>query len=169
VYVVDISERLPRKLVSNLPDMLVPSWSHDGKWIYFQSNGKIFRCRAAGGDAVQLSTNSGATTQKVIEPAYLFPSESNDGKTLYFADQKPSIRMISLQTPGAESVLEGMPAPANESLWTVVPKGIYFVPAAVPKSLRFFDFATREVRPAFEVSKRFEQILSVSPDGRWIL
>ena len=162
VYVVDIAERLPRKLVSNLPDMLVPSWSHDGKWIYFQSNDKIFRCPAAGGDAVQLSASSGA---------HFFPRESYDGETLYFANQlqRPSIRMISLKRPGAESVLGSMPALDNPSLWTVVPEGIYFVPAAAPKSLRYFDFATRQVRPVFEVSKRFEQILSVSPDGRWIL
>src|SRR5262249_40981255 len=59
VYVVDIAEGLPRKLVSNLPDMLVPSWSHDGKWVYFQSNDRVFRCPASGGAALALSPKSG--------------------------------------------------------------------------------------------------------------
>ncbi len=160
VYVVDIAERLPRKVISNLSDMLVPSWSHDGKWIYFQSNDKIFRCPAAGGDAVQLSANSG-----------YFPWESSDGKTLYFVDQlqRPSIRMLSLQTTGAESVVRGMPRLADPSLWTVVPNGTYFAPADAPKSIRYFDFATRQVRPVFEVGKSFDDTLSVSPGGRWIL
>jgi hypothetical protein len=43
------------------------------------------------------------------------------------------------------------------------------VPADAPKSLRYFDFATRKVRPVFEVSKFFDDTLSVSPDGHWIL
>ena len=161
LYVIDISERLPRKLVSNLPDMAKSSWSHDGKWIYFQSKGKIFRCPATGGDAVLLSA----------KPGY-FPWEASDGKTLYFADQSDgpsSIRMVSLQTPEAESVVPGMPAVSDASEWTVAPQGIYFAPADAPKSLRYFDFATRKVRLVFEVSKFFDDTLSVSPDGRWIL
>jgi len=160
VYVVDIGERLPRKLVSNLPDMLVPSWSHDGRWVYFQSNDRVFRCPATGGDAVALSAKFG-----------YFPWESYDGRTLYFADQpdRPSIRAASFQTPVAESVLRGMPAVSDAGLWTVVPHGIYFVPADAPKSVQYFDFATRQVRPAFEVSKFFDDTMSVSPDGRWIL
>jgi Tol biopolymer transport system component/DNA-binding winged helix-turn-helix (wHTH) protein len=161
LYVIDISERLPRKLVSNLPDMAKSSWSHDGKWIYFQSKGKVFRCPATGGDAVLLSA----------KPGY-FPWEAYDGKTLYLVDQPggpSSIRMVSLQTPGVESVLPGMPAVSDASEWTVVHQGIYFVPADAPKSLRYFDFATRKVRPVFEVSKFFDDTLSVSPDGHWIL
>ena len=47
--------------------------------------------------------------------------------------------------------------------------GIYFVPAEAPRSLRYFDFATRQIRPIFEVDKDFGSGLSVSPDGRWIL
>src|SRR5262249_14962301 len=157
VYVIDIAERLPRKLASNRPDMAVPSWSHDGKWIYFQSSDKIFRCPVSGGNAVAFSAKSG-----------YFPWESYDGRTLYFADppRKSTIRMVSLQTPGAESVLAGMPAVFDVGLWTVVPQGIYFVPDDAPKSIRYFDFATRQVKPVFEVGKLFDDTLSVSPDGR---
>ena len=54
-------------------------------------------------------------------------------------------------------------------LWTLSREGIYFVPADAPRSLRYFDFATRQIRPIFEVDKDFSSGLSVSPDGRWIL
>jgi len=161
LFVVDIAERLPRKLVSNLPDMAKPSWSHDGKWVYFQSKERIFRCPATGGDAILLSA----------ERSY-FPWESYDGKTLYFADQDDgpsSIKMVSLQTPGVASVLPGMPTVKDGSEWTVTPQGIYIVPADSRKSVRYFDFATAQVRPVFEASKFSDDTLSVSPDGRWIL
>ena len=62
-----------------------------------------------------------------------------------------------------------MPAVLDPSLWTVVPGGIYFVPADMPKSIRYFDFATRRVRRISEVEKDFDDSLSVSPDGRWLL
>ncbi len=166
VYIVDISERLPRRVVSNLTNMSVPSWSHDRRWLYIQSAAthtdveRIFRCPATGGDTVPLFAAS-----------RFYPWESYDGETRYFADQpeKASIHMAPLQPAGTESALRGMPAVLDASEWTVVPRGIYFVPADAPKSVRYFDFATKQVRQIFEVDKDFEDSLSVSPDGRWIL
>jgi Tol biopolymer transport system component/DNA-binding winged helix-turn-helix (wHTH) protein len=166
VYIVDISERKPRRVVTNLPYMSTPSWSHDGRWLYVQSTAahtdveRIFRCPAAGGDAVALSA----------KPSY-FPWESYDGKTLYFADpsEKSSIHMVPLQPAGSESPLRGMPVVLDASEWTVVPRGIYFAPADARKSLCFFDFATKQVRRVFEVDNSFQDSLSVSPDERWIL
>jgi hypothetical protein len=55
------------------------------------------------------------------------------------------------------------------ALWTLSPGGIYFVPADAPRSLRYFDFATKEVRNVFEVDNDFGSGLSLSPDGRWIM
>jgi Tol biopolymer transport system component/DNA-binding winged helix-turn-helix (wHTH) protein len=164
VYIVDISERLPRRVVTNLPYMSTPSWSHDGRWLYFQSTAahtdveRIFRCPASGGEAVALSAESSS-----------FPWESYDGETLYFVDHFGSIHMVSLQPAGTASVLRGMPGVFDASEWTVVPRGIYFVPADSPKSIRYFDFATKQVRQIFEVDKDFDDSLSVSPDGHWIL
>jgi hypothetical protein len=62
-----------------------------------------------------------------------------------------------------------MPELNGPTLWTVVPGGIYFVPADAPKSVRYFDFATKKVRQIFEAGKYFSNGLSVTPDGRWIL
>jgi Tol biopolymer transport system component/DNA-binding winged helix-turn-helix (wHTH) protein len=166
VYIVDISERMPRGVVTNLPYMSTPSWSHDGRWLYFQSTAahadveRIFRCPATGGDAVALSAASGS-----------YAWESYDGETLYFANlgEKRTVYMVSPQPGGTESLLRGMPALLDSSLWTIVPRGIYFVPADTPKSVRYFDFATKQVRQIFAVDKNFDDTLSVSPDGRWIL
>ena len=166
VYIVDISERLPRRVVTNLPNMSKPSWSHDGRWLYFQSSAtptegsRIFRCPVSGGNAVALSAKSGYS-----------PWESYDGETLYFtnSDNGSIVQMLPLQVPGKESPLQGMPVVFDASEWTVVPRGIYFVPASAPKSVWYFDFASKQVRPIFAVDKYFDDSLSVSPDGRWIL
>jgi hypothetical protein len=62
-----------------------------------------------------------------------------------------------------------LPRVSNAGVCAVSPGGIYFVPAEAPRSLRYFDLATRQVLPIFEVDKFFGSGLSVSPDGRWIL
>jgi Tol biopolymer transport system component len=165
VYIVDISERMPRKVVCNLSDMATPSWSHDGKWLYLMARTehapetRIFRCSASGGDGFELSANPGS-----------FPSESYEEGTLYFLNRKSgALDMISLKPPGPESVLIGMPTVSDQTMWTVVSEGIYFEPADSSQSIRYFDFASKQVRQIFRADKDFNAGLSVSPDGRWML
>ena len=65
--------------------------------------------------------------------------------------------------------MDGLPRLINDEAWTLTSGGIYFVPAESPRSVRYFDFATKQIRPVFDVDKDFNCGLSVSPDGRWIL
>jgi len=168
IYIVDISERVPRKLITNIFEAEMPSWSHDGKWIYFMSRGtdgqKIYRCPATGGHAVLL-TALPSTEQG------LYPLESFDGETVYFAGSESNTLLyaVSLRNPGTKVALEEMPTIARATFWTIVPGGIYFVAADAPKSIRYFDFHTKHVRQIFELDKRPWHGLSVSPDGHWIL
>jgi Tol biopolymer transport system component len=166
IYVADVAERKPRKLVTNISDLLRPHWSRDGKWIYFKSQepGRmgVYRCPASGGDAIALSQDTDGVS----------PQESFDGKTVYFASRfsKPMLKKVSLLAlPGTASEVGGLPLVSHAGLWAISPGGIYFVPAEAPRSLRYFDFATRQVRPIFDSDKYFGSGLSVSPDGRWII
>jgi Tol biopolymer transport system component/DNA-binding winged helix-turn-helix (wHTH) protein len=168
IYVADMSERIPRKLVTNVSSAIRPSWSRDGKWIYFLSleNGRFgpYRCPAGGGEAIALSSNI-HEGEKVLE--------SFDGRKAYFATPaglNAQLREVSLDAqPGvATDAIQGTIV-KDYSTWTLVPGGIYFVPATAPKSMRYFDFATKQMRTVFESDKDFEGGLSISPDGRWIL
>jgi len=60
-----------------------------------------------------------------------------------------------------------MPAVLDPSQWTVVPGGIYFVPVDAPKSIRYFDFGSKQVRQIFEVVKDFQD--SLFSVARWAL
>jgi len=65
-----------------------------------------------------------------------------------------------------------MPLLNDANLWTLVPGGIYFVPADAPHSIDYFDLSTGQVRWVTDVNRDFRSVnggLSVSPDQRWIL
>ena len=167
VYVVDIAELIPRKLLTNISGMFQPSWSHDGKWIYFLAGSiaapRIFRSASNGGTASMLSS----------EPAFSV-HESFDGETLYFVDGWTDTRLykVSANRISPASPVKGMPLLKDAALWTVAPGGIYFVPAAAPRSIDYFDFSTQQVRRITDADRDLSPMnggLSVSPDGRWIL
>ena len=166
IFVADVAERKPKKLVTNISNITRPNWSRDGKWIYFSSlepgRTGVYRCPAFGGDAGLLSKGT----------VVINPRESFDGKTVYFASNhdKSTLKQVALPArPDTESKVDGMPRIRAAELWTLSRAGIYFVPDEAPRSLRYFDFATRQVRPIFEVDKDFSSGLSVSPDGRWLI
>jgi Tol biopolymer transport system component len=168
IWVADVAERKPIKLVTNILNVVRPSWSRDGKWIYFSSHEPgqqgVYRCPVSGGDASQLS--------KDIHPAS--PRESFDGKEVYFASDEENgiatLKKVALSgQPGTESEIDPS-LRVNASLsWLLSSSGIYFVPAESPRSIRFFEFASRRVRTIFESDHVLRTGFSISPDGRWIL
>jgi Tol biopolymer transport system component/DNA-binding winged helix-turn-helix (wHTH) protein len=166
IYVADVHERKPRKLITNVSDFIRPHWSRDGKWIYFKSDepGRmgIYRCPATGGDAVALSRDVDGFN----------PRESLDGKTVYFVSHEEKSTMKNVALPpglGTEAEVDGLPLLSEAGLWALSPGGIYFVPAEAPRSVRYFELASKRITTIFEADRDLSGGLSVSPDGRWIL
>jgi Tol biopolymer transport system component/DNA-binding winged helix-turn-helix (wHTH) protein len=166
VYTVDISDRVPHKLKTNLRELGRPFWSHDGEWIYFRGyegvGRQLYRCPARGGVATLLAASQDLRTS----------IESSDGKLLYFPwnDGDANIMMLALDRPGATpEPVPGMPKISHEARWTLVPDGIYFTPQEKPRSISFYDFATRQTREIFRVDKDLAEGMSISPDRRYML
>ena len=164
VYIESVSELVPRKLVTNVANISTPSWSHDGKWIYFIAGGiegRIYRCPAEGGPAVRLSSEVGWG-----------PQESFDGKAVYFARELAGyavLMRISLEARGTESVVEGLHVNTDfVPNWAVTRNGIYFQPAEDHDVLQFFDFASKKKSQVLTIQTGRLWGLTVSPDGRWI-
>jgi Tol biopolymer transport system component len=164
IFILDKTERIPRKLNVGEGEASVPSWSHDGKWIYFTSGGqggsRIFRVAPEGGRPTAISTSGGYGAK-----------ESADGQYVFFASSASSptnLLRASLNPIGTESLVEGMPGLSFAGNWTVVRDGIYFYPADDFSTLSYLDFASKKVQPILKGQQVFFGI-SVSPDGRYIV
>jgi len=146
----------------------VPSWSRDGRWIYFASyrsgRSEVWRAPASGGAPQQVSTTGGSV-----------PFESWDGTTLYYLRENGPIRsLFSMPVGGGPERSLGI----TTAYWNYLPveRGIYYV---APKQgqkmpftfeVRLLDFATGANRAVYSV--RLADIspgLSVAPDGKTVL
>jgi Tol biopolymer transport system component/DNA-binding winged helix-turn-helix (wHTH) protein len=162
VYIADIFDRVAHKLKTNIHLLEFPYWSHDGKWIYFvgyEGNGhQLYRCPAGGGDATLLLGSMDSTDT----------IESVDGKHLYFPH--PTMMMIAPDRPeAAPQEVPQMPNVSALTRWAVVAEGIYCSPLDNPRSISFYDFATKHTRVLFKVDKDPDAGMSISPDGRYML
>ena len=165
IYVVNADGGPPRRLTSEKSSGAVPSWSRDGRWIYFVSDRtgtwQVWKMSADGGKAVQVTKGGGFAA-----------FESLDGKMLYYAKGLTVPGLWKVPVEGGEEipVIEQLDA-GLWGYWDLTKDGIYFYDAKT-RAIEFFSFATRKLTKVAVPERgpiRFNQGLSVSPDGRWIL
>jgi serine/threonine protein kinase len=94
IFVIAANGGPVRELTGDQFDSMLPSWSRDGKWIYFDSNRnggrhEIFKCSPEGGEPVQVTHGGGWDAQ-----------ESPDGAWLYFT-RSLSANAPLLRMPGS--------------------------------------------------------------------
>jgi serine/threonine protein kinase len=159
VYVIAADGGTPRLLAD---DGFVPSWSRDGRWIYFASvrSGRVevWKMPAAGGPAAQVTRNGGMAA-----------FESADGKYLYY-DKNPNIfdadSLYRMPVEGGQEV-EVVPRLDNWTLFGVTAKGVYFMPDS--RTIRFLDPGSGKVSTLATLEKDVGIGLCVSPDDRFVV
>ena len=165
VYVISANGGTPRRMTTDPAEDKWPSWSQDGNWIYFASTRtgreEIWKMPATGGDAVQLTRNSGDE-----------PHESPDGRFLYYMKGWPSAVSVwraNRDDSQEVKVLEGV---HSEGQWALVKDGIYFFkpPDKVGHSeLAFYEFADGQTKNLLTIQRALDTHIAVSPDGRTVL
>jgi Tol biopolymer transport system component len=163
LYRIDAAGGPPTPLTNDTTEALAPSWSRDGRWLYFASNREdgwqIWKMPADGGEAVRVTPDGG----------YL-GFESMDGKTLYFSKYATQgLWSVPAEGGPETSILENLGL-SDWGNWTVATDGLYYVTrtAQGPALLRF-DPVTRETTRLHTWAGSplsHEPGLSVSPDGQ---
>ena len=139
------------------------SWSHDGKSIYFQLRGQIWKADANGGSPRQIAGM----------PFSNSPEESADGKYVYYRNRRTIWR-----APAEGGAEEQAIVPEHDMGWATsiqpTTKGVHYLEfARGTRSLvvSFYDFATRASQVVFRMTNADlpTATFSVSPDGEYIL
>ena len=146
-----------------------PSFSADGKWIYFRSdrggNDEIWRMPSAGGPAQQV-THQGAHE----------PFESSDGQWLYFIKRVASPELFRIPASGNGEEQLAISEPGLRA-WAVGGNNLYLGVGGPGEATRIerFSPATHQKEEIYrfpvkpQVLTRNEHALAVSRDERTII
>jgi hypothetical protein len=145
----------------------VPSWSRDGRFIYFASprtgSRQIWKHSLGDGSERQLTEHGGFA-----------PFESYDGQTIYYSKfDEPGIWSMPASGGSESPVVTGKPQVSYFGHWAVTESGLYLLDAdAAPRpAIEFYSFATRRITPVLSLENRpndWQPSLSASRDGRTI-
>jgi Tol biopolymer transport system component len=166
IYVVDVPGGLPH-LVPTIPgaDNLSPSWSRDGKWLYFASKSgndlfQLWKMPVQGGSPTRLTRNGGIS-----------PVESLDGRYLYYSKyEQGGVWRMPMQGGEETEVLNDVEGGGWPN-WAISPNGIYFLKfGKFPRtSIEFYEFAAGKTLPVWTLEKHPGWGLSMSQDGKSII
>jgi Tol biopolymer transport system component/DNA-binding winged helix-turn-helix (wHTH) protein len=130
-----------RPVMQDKFENLVPSWSEDGKWIYFASNRtgiwQVWKVGVSGGSPVQVTTHGGFTAYELNGVIYYSK----------FNMPKPEVWEIPV-AGGVESRVSALVRPETWASWAPVKDGIYFVEAGAngEPELMYYDSRNVSVR-----------------------
>jgi eukaryotic-like serine/threonine-protein kinase len=164
VNVVNVASGFTRQLtVEGASNHNTPSWSRDGRQIYFASDrsGKyeVWKMSAEGGRAAQVTVQGGGGVL-----------EADDGG-LYFSKGWPAGPLWRMP-PGSRAEELVVDRPLAIHTWTLWKDAIvYFDQASEGPVLEMWGMKTRRVTRLATLERGAEPWwgLAVSPDGKWIL
>jgi Tol biopolymer transport system component len=159
IYIMGAHGGRPRRLTNSTANDMRPSWSHDGRWIYFGSNRsggtqQIWKVPVSGGEPVQVTTHGGFN-----------PFESKDGKAIYYAKSEEflsSLWKVPVEGGEEELVLESV----FNTAFALTQNGIYFISQP---GLSYFRFSTGTSKRLLAIQRGTHIGLTVSPDEKWLL
>lgn len=170
IYIVPVEGGQLRRFTSESSSEVVPSWSRDGKYVYFASDrsGKwqLWKQRVDAGAAQQVTKKGGFAA-----------FESTDGRYVYYSKMSPDGGLWRIPVGGgAETAVLPDLTGRLWGNWAIGQKGIYFLEyrgaPPSPASILFFDFATGSTSAIGATTgfpMAWDSGLAVSPDERKLL
>ncbi len=163
IYTIAVTGGQPRRLTMDPANDRLPTWSRDGRWIYFASDRtreqQVWKMPAAGGPAVQVTRRGGYG-------AY----ESPDGRLLYYAKTysygKTGLWRVPVEGGEETQIGDWLVSAYN---FTVAGDGVYFIGSKEPQGgfpICVWRPSTRRVERLGMIDKLVAPGLTVWPPDR---
>ena len=168
VYVMKADGSGSTRLTTSPSEETNPSWSWDGRWIYYRSDqsgvGQIWKVAVTGGIPERV------TAGEAVEAF-----ESPDGRRLYFVRSTDTPGLWSVAVAGGPETLVLPNVRAGQ--WAVAQQGVFFLSPAEGKpaagtTLNLYRFSTTTVEPVDDLPTPWRIVktgFSVARDGRSML
>jgi Tol biopolymer transport system component len=165
LWMMDADGGAPRRLTAEAGDQVVPTWSHDARWIYYSwrqaDTRDIWRMPADGGGPERLTHGAAGP----------FACESADARSLLFQPQDADSPLMSIALTGGQTQ-QLIPCVKN-SAFGVGPRGVYYVPCDPNPDPPLYVLDPKTGRSArlgrLDGLAERPLGLSVSPDGNTII
>ena len=120
LWMIDVDGGAPRRLTAEAGYQVVPTWSHDGRWIYYS------RWQADTRDIWRVPADGGGTPERLTHGAAgAFACESADGRLLFQPEDADS-PLMTMALPSGQA--RQLIARVKNSAFGVGPRGVYYVP-----------------------------------------
>jgi eukaryotic-like serine/threonine-protein kinase len=165
LWMIDADGGAPRRLTTERDEQVVPTWSRDGRWIYYSW------WQADGRDIWRMPTNGGVPERLTHGAAGVFACESADGKSLLFQPKDADSPLMTMALAGGQAQ-QLIPCVKN-SAFGASPRGVYYVPCDLTPDPPLYVLDPKTGRTAH--LGRLDGLsnrplgLSVSPDGNTII
>ena len=169
IWIIDADGGTPRQLTTQAGDQHVPSWSQDGRWIYYSAD--------EGGpiDIWRVPTKGGPPQRITQGGSGRFASETMSGQSVVYQPKDADSPLLVMPLSGGSP--RQLVACVKRTAFGVGRHGIYYVPcvAAADPPLHVIDPETGRDRhlgtlEQFEPSHDAPALgLSISPDGMSVL
>jgi serine/threonine protein kinase len=168
VFVVSASGGTPQPLTSGSASDARPTWSRDGRWVYFGSDrgglSNIWKVASSGGPATQVTRNGGG-----------FALESPDRKWLLYSANGGMVRRMPIEGGQESDYVRGLGdlgLARNWGAFSVAANGVYYLapgPDQRGALIRFISQAGGESKTLASIPRTPAAGLSLSPDGHSLL
>ncbi len=168
IYAIDSAGGIAERLTAGPEDESAPSYSRDGKWIYFSSThsgqSQVWKMPASGGSQVQLTRNGGG-----------FPEESYDERFVFYTKGNRLAGEVWKVPAGGGEEIQIMKSVQRGRNLTLDARGLYFAPVRgqdQPVLIQFLDLESGAIKTIAQLPKGerwIDATLTVSPDRRSLL
>jgi Tol biopolymer transport system component len=165
IWTIDADGGSPRRITTGPGDQNTPTWSRDGRWIYFSFN------QEGKNDTWRVPANGGSAERVTHGGSAFWAIESMDGKDLIYKRDFADSPLLALPLAGGPT-RQLLPCVSGEN-FAVGPAGTYYAACGrgPARSIHLLDKTGRDrvlgnIRDTFPFN--FQRV-AVAPDGKTIL